>query len=186
MLNIGKRSNSIIFFLNVARMPTHVTFFWYKINQKIVIVFRFVIKIIVQNVQITKRNESTQIEDGWRNAVDEPKIQHVCPYWRPPSSLALFLSSSLSLLNLPLPFLLPSFSPRCNPSAIRLWRGLSSLLAFIRREVAVNGCLYCRAHHFTFRLGANTRTHGWHLRYITAVPLRELSRVYPSWVKNYR
>lgn len=61
-------------------MATHVAFFRYKINQKIVIVFRFVIKIIVQNVQITKRNESTQIEDGWRNAVDEPKIQHVCPY----------------------------------------------------------------------------------------------------------
>lgn len=90
-------------------MPTHVAFFRYKINQKIVIVFRFVIKIIVQNVQITKRNESTQIEDGWRNAVDEPKIQHVCPYWRPPSSLALFLSSSLSLssVSLFLSFSLP-------------------------------------------------------------------------------
>lgn len=166
-------------------MPIHISFFWYKINQKIVIVFRFAIKIIVQNVQITKRNESTQIGDGWRNAVDEPKIQHVCPYWRPPSSLAVFRSSSLppsvSLFLLPFPHDATPLQSDCGEASPPYWPSFVGKLPLTDVCIVEPTTLL-----FGWVLGANTRTHGWHLRYITAVPLGELSRVYPSWVKNYR
>lgn len=61
-------------------MPTHISFFWYKIKDR----YRFSFRDKNNRAKRAKLRNATNIHAnrgrGWRNAVDEPKIQHVCPY----------------------------------------------------------------------------------------------------------
>lgn len=168
-------------------MPTHISFFWYKINQKIVIVFHFAIKIIVQNVQNYETQRiSTQIGDAVGETRQTNRKFSTCALIEGHPVPSQFSALPLSLpQSLPLPFLLPfppQMQPLCNPTVERPL--LSYWPSFVGKLPLTDVCIV-RAHHFTFRLGAgceytraNTRMtptiyHGF-------VPLRELSRVYPS------
>ena len=107
-------------------------------------------------------------------SVDEPKIQHVCPYWRPLaiSSLAVLFSPSLSLslsLSVSLLFFL-SLSLQCNPSAIQLYSSLVDLHSY--GEVAVDGCLHCKATTLLSFGRIQKRT----------TDTYNISQLFPSWI----